>query len=88
MNDTFTIPVTTLKQDTASVISDVTTKGLSAVVMQRSRPKVVVADYDYFNALEETVVDLLDAIDAEKRKKDPTISLQEYAEKRWGKTSS
>ena len=87
MNDTFTIPITRLKQDTAGVISDVTKKGISAVVMQRSQPKVVIADYEYFNALEEAVIDLADARDAEKRKGGPTILLEEYAKKRWGKTA-
>jgi len=83
MNDTFSIPITKLKTDTASVISDVTTKGVSAIVMQRSEPKVVIADYGYFNALEDAVVDLLDSIEAEKSKKEPTISLKDYGKKRW-----
>jgi len=85
MNGTLVTSITNLKQNTAKVISDVTKKGILTVVMQRSTPKVVIADYEYFSALEETVTDLLDASDAEKRKKDPSHPLEEYAKKRWGK---
>lgn len=86
MNDTFTVPITQLRQNAAGIISDVTTKGLSAVILQRSQPKAVIADYTYFMALEEAVIDLIDAKEAEKAKKEPTISLKAYARKRWGKS--
>ena len=84
MNDTFTVPITQLRQNAAGIISDVTTKGLSAVIVQRSKPKAVIADYEYFNSLEEAVIDFMDTTEAEKAKKEPTISLKTYARKRWG----
>ena len=87
MNDTFTIPVTQLRQNAAAVISKVTKSGLSAIVMQRSQPKVVIADYGYFASLEESLIDLLDAKEADKAKKEPSVTLKSYVEKRWGKNS-
>lgn len=86
MNDTFTVPISKLKQNTADIISQVVNSGLSAVVMQRSQPKVVIADYEYFNSLEEAVIDFMDAREAEKAKKEPTISLKAYLRKRWGES--
>lgn len=85
MNDTFTVPISKLRQNTADVISQVVNSGLAAIVMQRSRPKVVIADYEYFNSLEEAVIDFLDAKEAEKAKKETTVSLKAYLQKRWGK---
>lgn len=84
MNGTITIPISRMRQKAAEVISDVTGKGISVVVVQRSEPKVVIADYDYFTALEETVIDLLDFKEAEKAKKEPRILLSDYAKNRWG----
>lgn len=86
MNDMFTVPITKLRKNAASIISDVTTKGISAVVMQRSEPKVVIADYEYFKSLEESVMDTLDVEEAEKAKTEPTISLESYVKRRWGST--
>lgn len=85
MNDTFSVPITELKQNTADVVSQVVNNGMSAIIMQRSQPKAVISDYMYFMALEEAVTDLLDAKEAEKAKSEPTISLKAYAKKRWGK---
>lgn len=84
MNSTFSIPITQLKQNAAQVIDDVVTSGQSAIIMQRSQPRVVIADFDYFNSLEAAVVDFLDAQEAEKSKKEPKISLKNYIKKRWG----
>lgn len=87
MNSTFSVPISKLRQNTADIVSRVVNGGMSAVIMQRSQPKAVIADYEYFNSLEETVMDVFDGIDAEKRKKEPMILLSDYAKKRWGKTS-
>ena len=87
MNDTFTIPITDLRKNAAKVISDVTKKNLSAIVMQRSKPKVVIADYEYFNSLEEALMDISDGIEAEKAKKEPSIPFEAYLKKRFGKSS-
>lgn len=84
MNSTFTIPITQLKQNAAQVIDDVVNSGQSAVILQRSQPKAVIADFDYFNSLEAAVVDFLDVQEAEKAKKEPRISLKNYIKKRWG----
>jgi prevent-host-death family protein len=87
MNSTFSVPISKLRQNTADIVSQVVNGGMSAVIMQRSQPKVVIADYEYFNSLEETVMDVFDGIDAEKRKKEPMVLLSDYAKKRWGKAS-
>jgi len=84
MNSTFTVPITQLKQNAAQIIDNVVNSGQSAVILQRSQPKAVIADFDYFNSLEAAVVDFLDAQEAEKAKKEPKISLQNYVKKRWG----
>jgi len=84
MNSTFTVPITQLKQNAAQIIDNVVNSGQSAVILQRSQPKAVIADFDYFNSLEAAVVDFLDAQEAEKAKKEPKISLQNYIKKRWG----
>jgi len=85
MNDTFSVPISKLRQNTADIISQVVNSGLSAVIMQRSQPKAVIADYEYFNSLEEAVIDFMDAAEAEKAKKEPTVSLKAYTKKRWGR---
>lgn len=84
MNSTFTIPITQLKQNAAQVIDDVVNSGQSAVILQRSQPKAVIADFDYFNSLEAAVVDFLDAQEADKAKKDTKTTLKNYIKKRWG----
>ena len=86
MNGTFSVPITQLKQNPAGVISDVNTKGLSAIIMQRSKPKAIIADYEYFISLEEGLMDFMDGIEAEIAKKEPTLSLKTYIKKRWGKS--
>lgn len=83
MNDTFMIPVTKLRQNAADVITQVLTTGTNAIVMQRSQPKVVIADYAYFMALQEDLMNLIDAQDAEIAKEEPTIKIEDYAQKRW-----
>lgn len=52
-------------------------------IMQRSKPKAVLVNHDYFNSLEETVFDLLDAKEAEKAKTEPTIKFDNYLKKRF-----
>jgi prevent-host-death family protein len=84
MNNTFNVPITKLRQNAAKVINEVTTTGQSAIIIQRSQPKAVITDLDYFNSLETAVIDLLDAREAERAKKETKIPLKDYLKKRWG----
>jgi PHD/YefM family antitoxin component YafN of YafNO toxin-antitoxin module len=84
MNGTLNIPISRLKQEPGQVIDEMIASGQPAVIFQRSRPRAVIADFDYFNSLETSLIDLLDAREAEKAKKEPTISLDSYVKKRWG----
>lgn len=52
--------------------------------MQRSKPKAVLVDYNYFQALEDAVVDRLDSQVAEKAKDETRVPLASYIKKRWG----
>ncbi len=51
--------------------------------MQRSKPKVVLVDYDYFRGLEDAVIDRLDGQVAEKAKDEARVPLASYIKKRW-----
>ena len=80
-----TISVTDLRQNAASVISMLGKTNEPVTVFQRSKPAAVLANFEYFKALEEAVLDLTDAREAEKAKKEPKNQLDKYIEKRWGK---
>jgi len=79
------ISISNLRQQAAKVIDQVATGKGSLVVMKRSHPQVVLASHDYFTSLEQAVIDLTDALEAESAKKEPQISLQQYVSKRWPK---
>ncbi|KKR31386.1 MAG: Prevent-host-death family protein [Candidatus Gottesmanbacteria bacterium GW2011_GWA2_41_12] len=86
MNSTNTLSISELRANTAQAIDNVSNKKEPTVILQRSEPKAVLVDIDYFNALEEAVLDLTDAQEAEKAKKEKKISLKIYLKKRWGKS--
>ncbi|MCH7641160.1 type II toxin-antitoxin system Phd/YefM family antitoxin [Patescibacteria group bacterium] len=83
MNGT-TISISKLRQNTSKVINSVVKRGEPLTILSRSEPKAVIADFDYFNALEEAVLDLTDTKEAEKAKKEPRTTLSSYIKKRWG----
>lgn len=82
--DGTTLSVSKLRQNAAKVIENVAKKGEPYIIISRSEPKAVLADIKYYNALENAVMDLTDAAEAEKAKKEPRISFKNYIEKRWG----
>lgn len=80
-----TVSITDLKQNTADVVKRVKTSGEPLVVMQRSEPAAVLVDPDYYEILEGALEDLEDLRDIELRKNEPTVSMDEYLKKRFGK---
>jgi len=84
MNGTPTFSVSQLRQQTAKAINLVNKQKKSAVILQRSQPKAVLVDYDYYLALEEAVLDLTDSQEAQRAKKEPRESFSSYVKKRWG----
>lgn len=76
------IPISDLKQNTASWIKYVNEHKDHVIVSRNSTPHAVIVDYDYFNALEEAVMDLTDGLEAERAKSEPTISLEDYLARR------
>jgi prevent-host-death family protein len=80
-----TISVSKLRQNTADVLEKIKQTGQAVTILQRSKPQAVIVDHDYFTALEEAVLDLQDALEAEKAKNEPTVPLEDYSDKRWPK---
>jgi len=79
-----TISISELRQDATNLINLAVSQQNPLIVMQRSKPKVVVVDYQYFRALEEAIMDITDNQEAEKAKLEPTESFDKYFEKRFG----
>jgi len=88
MNGTNTLSISQLRQNTAEAINSVVTSKQPTVIFQRSIPKAVLVDYDYYNTLEESVLDLMDAKEAEKAKTEGKIPFDQYLQKRWGKKTA
>lgn len=87
MNDTNTLSISELRQKTALIINDVAKSKKPKIVLQRSKPKAVLVDVDYFQSLEEMLLDITDVNEAEKAKKEPKSSFKSYIKRRWDKTS-
>jgi prevent-host-death family protein len=87
MNNTHIISISQLRQNATQAIDNVVKKQNPTIIMQRSKPKAVLVDATYYQALEEAVLDLTDAREAEKAKKEVKNPLSSYIEKRWGKNS-
>lgn len=83
-----TVSITTLKQNTADVIGKVKSTGQPVVVMQRSEPAAVLVDPDYYQILEEALEEREDLKAIEKRKNEPTVSLDNYLKKRFKLSSA
>lgn len=84
MNGTSTFSISELRQQTAKAIHMVNKQKKSAVILQRSQPKAVLVDYEYYQALEEAVLDLTDSLEAERAKKEPREPFSSYVKRRWG----
>ena len=84
MNSTQTLSVSDLRQKTKSVLKTVVSKQQSFIILQRSKPKAVLVDVDYFKALEEMLLDYTDSKEAEKAKKETKDPLKKYIKRRWG----
>ncbi len=79
-----TISISELRQDATNLIDLAISGQNPLIVMQRSKPKAVLVDYLYFQALEEAIIDLTDSQEAERAKLEPTESFGKYFEKRFG----
>lgn len=84
MDGTATISISKLRENAAKVIDEVARKGEPLTILSRSEPKAVIAEFEYFKALEEAVLDLTDTQEAERAKKEPKTLLSSYIKKRWG----
>ncbi len=80
-----TVSITDLKQNTANVVKKMKESGRPLVIMQRSEPTAVLVDPDYYQLLEEALEDIEDLRDIELRKDEPTVTMDEYLQKRFGK---
>lgn len=84
MNATQSITISDLRQNAAAAVNAVVGTQIPTIIMQRSQPKAVLVDVDYYQALEDAVLDLTDSIEAEKAKLEPRIPLLPYIKKRFG----
>lgn len=85
MNTTQTMTISDLRQNATAAVNAVALKQEPTIILQRSRPKAVLVDVGYFQALEDAVLDMTDAKEADRAKKEPRGALEGYITKRWGK---
>jgi prevent-host-death family protein len=84
MNGANTISISNLRQNTANVVNKIAKSKEPKIILQRSKPKAVLVDVDYFEALEEMLLDLTDSNEAEKAKGERSEKFDKYINKRWG----
>jgi prevent-host-death family protein len=82
MNST-TVSISDVRSNIANLIQQVVDLQTPITILQRSRPTAVLVDHDYYQALEEAVMDMADAKEAEKAKKEKKLPLSTYISKRW-----
>ena len=87
MNGTSILPISQLRQHAADVIANVVSKQQPAIILQRSKPKVVIVDLTYFQALEDAALDNGDFREIERAKKEKRFPITTYLQKRWGKSA-
>ncbi|KKQ41069.1 MAG: hypothetical protein US60_C0047G0020 [Microgenomates group bacterium GW2011_GWC1_37_8] len=87
MNGT-TLSITQLKQRAAEAVDFVVKNAQPLTILQRSSPRAVLVDADYFMALEEALLDTTDSKEAEKAKKETKDPLEKYIKQRWDKINS
>lgn len=85
MNSTKTMSISQLRQNATQAIDTVIKTQTPIVIMQRSKPKAFLVDAEYYQALEEAILDLTDAIEAGRAKIESKKPLSSYITKRWGK---
>lgn len=78
------LSISDLRQNVAKIVGELA-KREPIIIMKRSKPQAVLLSHKYFIALEQSVLDLTDALEAQKAKKEPTITLADYVKKRWGR---
>jgi prevent-host-death family protein len=81
-----TVSITDLKQNTSSVVKKLKTAGKSVIVLQHSKPAAVLVNPEYFSLLEDALEDRADLKAIEERSNEPTVPLDEYLKKRFGKS--
>lgn len=84
MNGTTNITISELRDNLAKTIEKLSSEKKSFVISQRSRPKAILADYEYFTALEESLMDYIDEKDIKARKNEPSRPLKDYIKERFG----
>lgn len=84
MNGTSTLSISQLRQNTAQAIHAVVSQKKPTVILQRSQPKAILVDYDYYTSLEDAVLDLTDAQEADRAKKEKRAPFSSYTKRRWG----
>ena len=77
------ISISDFRNKAADFVSQAANLQKTFTIMQRSKPKAILVNHDYYQALEQAVIDLTDAREAEKAKKETTIKLDTYIQKRW-----
>jgi len=78
-----TASISQLKQQTAALINQAANSVEPIEIMQRSKVRAILVNRDYFSALEEAVMDLADALEAERAKNEPVESFTDYVGGRW-----
>lgn len=86
MNNTTSLSISQLRQKATQAIADVTDNQQPIVIYKRSKPKAILVDYQYYSALEQAIMDLTDAAEAEKAKKEKKYPFADYIKKRQQKS--
>ena len=77
-----TISISDFRQNITNTIKQSSSQPIT--IFQRSKPKAIIVNAEYFQSLENAVLDLTDSAEAEKAKKETKSSFQNYVNKRWG----
>lgn len=85
MNLLNSVTISELRRNVAQVMKNMVREKTPYVIMQRSKPKAVLVEYDYYNALEEAVLDLTDSREADRAKSEPKDDFLKYYQQRWDK---
>lgn len=86
MNATQSITISELRQNATAAVNAVVNSQQPTIILQRSQPKAVLVDAEYYQALEDAVLDLTDSQEIERAKKEPRVPLLPYVKKRFGTT--
>lgn len=78
------VNISHLRKNLSKFVEEVATQDKHVVVVRDSNPEAVLVDVEYFQALEEAVLDATDAQEAQRAKKEERVSLEGYVKDRWG----